>query len=426
MTKSLVLRGHRGCINTCSFNPYGDLQLTGCDDGSVWLWDIGSRAEDPKMRFQPHLSNVFTTNFLTGNRFLSGGNDASVQVIEVLPDGTAQTTRYDKHHIRKVHSSFVIDESTFVTCSHDCTVRIFDIRTGYRNQITRPLPVLTGDDFNYEAHVKLTQDIVENGLQGQHEGGGLSRPVSPAEIDDGTLLLDFKSRRGAGFYQIDVHPLDRKRFLTTGCDGTVRLFDMRMIRRGNIGNAGFSVNAHYGEQMKVTGATFSDTGDRIAASVIGGNIHVLDTESFVDLATIPPLRRYMDDGSDGPRRMRRPPPEKVTGELIELKGHRSESTIKTCNWFGKFVVTGTDNGTVYFYDPENGKIVNILEGHDSNVNVVAVHREKKLLATSGVDDYATLWEPDQVSRADLSAIDEEMERIRREEDMNRSLPCSVM
>jgi WD40 repeat protein len=84
MTRAMDLRGHCGCINTCSFNPYGDFELTGCDDGSVWLWDISNRCPAPKWRFRPHRTNVFTTNFLTGTRFLSGGNDATVQVIEVI------------------------------------------------------------------------------------------------------------------------------------------------------------------------------------------------------------------------------------------------------------------------------------------------------------------------------------------------------
>jgi WD40 repeat protein len=149
MKSALVLRGHRGCINTCSFNPYGDLQLTGCDDGSVWLWDIGNRCQTPKLMLRPHITNVFTTNFLSHHRFVSGANDAVVQVSQIMNDGRVCRTRYSNHHIRKVHSSFVVDENTFATCAHDKTVRLFDIRTNYRNtesDISSPLTVRIGLD----------------------------------------------------------------------------------------------------------------------------------------------------------------------------------------------------------------------------------------------------------------------------------------
>jgi WD40 repeat protein len=34
-----TLEGHGGCVNTVSFNPAGDLLVSGSDDQSVMLWD---------------------------------------------------------------------------------------------------------------------------------------------------------------------------------------------------------------------------------------------------------------------------------------------------------------------------------------------------------------------------------------------------
>jgi WD40 repeat protein len=383
---------------------------------------------------RPHISNVFTTNFLSHSRFVSGANDAAVQVIDVLPDGSVRTTRYANHHIRKVHGSFVIDQNTFATCAHDGTVRLFDVRTRYRNQQTRPLPTLTDADFNYDGSRRLGDDLARFGIQSQGEGGGSVERIPAWEIDDTSLLLDFRQHRAGELFQMDVHPIDRKRFLTAGRDGTVRLFDMRMIRRGAVGNWGFSVNHHYQADKQVTGAAFDGTGDRIAASVIGGNIHVIDAHSFVDLATLPAVQRrgfaFQDDDGDplGPARPARPARPPVTGEVIELRGHRSVGTIKTCNWFGDFVVTGSDEGDIYFYDPTDGHIVRILQGHERNVNVVTVHKEKRLLTTSGVDYYAVLWEPTLASKTDLGKARREAEEIQEEHRRNPRMDfgCSVM
>jgi WD40 repeat protein len=192
----------------------------------------------------------------------------------------------------------------------------------------------------------------------------------------------------------------------------------------------------------VTGAAFDGTGDRIAASVIGGNIHVIDAHSSVDLTTLfaaAPRPRFVPQADDDNEEevdevvVERPPArpvgrQPVTGEIIELSGHRSRGTIKTCNWFGDFVVTGSDEGEVYFYDPTDGHIINILQGHDRNVNVVTVHKEKRLLTTSGVDYYAILWEPTLASKTDLKKARENAQEIQEEYRRNPPMdfPCSVM
>jgi WD40 repeat protein len=393
----------------------------------VWLWDIGNRCPTPKLMLRPHVSNVFTTNFLSHSRFVSGANDATVQVIDVLPDGSVRATVYAKHHIRKVHSSFVIDQNTFATCAHDGTVRLFDVRTQYRNQRTVPLRTLTAADFNYNGSHRLSNDLRRHGIRSQSDGGGSIAQVPTWDIDETSLLLDFRRRSGNELFQMDVHPIDRKRFLTAGRDGTVRLFDMRMIRRGNIGNWGFSVNHHYQASKQVTGAAFDGTGDRIAASVIGGNIHVIDAHSFVVLSTlsaVPPHGRFFPQAGEE-EELEWPPP--VTGEIIELTGHQSVGTIKTCNWFGDFVVTGSDEGGIYFSDPTDGQIISILQGHNRNVNVVTVHTEKRLLATSGVDDYAILWEPTLASKTNLKRARENAQEIQEEHRRNlMEGNCSVM
>jgi WD40 repeat protein len=267
-------------------------------------------------------------------------------------------------------------------------------------------------------------------LRPQGNGGGLEADVPMSAIDNSSVLLDFRNKRACELFQIDVHPIDRKRFLTCGCDGTIRLFDMRLIHRGDSTERGFSVNPAYGRGVcKVTGAAFSDNGERIAASVIGGDIHVIDANQFIDLATLPPPVNQnswvFDDDDDGGQQR---PMSPATGEIVRLVGHRSERTIKTCNWFGDFVVTGSDCGDIYFYDVETAKIVKIMRGHQSPTNVVTVHREKRLLATSGVDDYATLWEPDSITKLSIAAVERENLEWQDENDRygNQIMGCQVM
>jgi WD40 repeat protein len=86
----------------------------------------------------------------------------------------------------------------------------------------------------------------------------------------------------------------------------------------------------------------------------------------------------------------------------------SDETFKGVNWIGKSVVKVSDEAFIYIYDPNNdgGKVVNILKGHDNHVNVVAVHQEKKILATSGIDSYAKLWESIEFIGIDTDSIED--------------------
>ena len=456
MTKAMTLSGHNCCINTCSFNPYGEYELTGSDDGSVWFWDIGSRDPIPKVMLRPHVTNVFTTNFLTGNRFISGGNDATVQFIEI-GEGRATATRYENHHIRKVLCSFVIDENTFATCSHDMTVRLFDIRTKYNNQTIVDLPFLNMNDPEYNGEERLSEDLDAHRLRPQNHGGGLLN-TQGITVDQNSLLLDLSNYPDAELFTMDIHPIDRKRFITSGSDGTVRMFDLRMIRQKKPQCMGFSFTEHYRRKLNVTGAAFDATGERIAASLLDGNIHVLDTASSIDLTTIPQnvgqRRRSIDfsmlidpetntldfsrihnlihheDIHEEEEEEAEVAP--IPGEIIELKdGHVSCTTIKAVNWFGDYVVTGSDDGSVCFYDVETGKPQQILTGHQGNVNVVAVHREKELLSTSGIDSYANLWEPTQIGKCDLEEIRESVNQLLEQNrasalnDRDDTIICSI-
>lgn len=52
------LRGHEGCVNTVSFNPAGDLLVSGSDDTNIILWDWLSKTK--KLVYPSgHQENVF-------------------------------------------------------------------------------------------------------------------------------------------------------------------------------------------------------------------------------------------------------------------------------------------------------------------------------------------------------------------------------
>ncbi|KAH0788052.1 WD40 repeat-containing protein [Histomonas meleagridis] len=463
------LKGHKGCINTCSFNNFGNKLLTGCDDGSVWLWDIESRPQDPLVRVRPHISNVFTTNFLSSNTLISGGNDGTVKYIQIN-ESTINCTSFNNHHIRKVLSSFVIDENTFVTCGYDCTIRLFDVRQPYPGTVQTVLPSLTIDDYNYDGQEMLATSLIRNHINPQSDGGGSSIPITTNPYNE-SLLVEVAKEEENELFSMDVYPNDRKQFICS-TQGSVLWYDLRNILCADETQAiGFNVSNQDQILQCVSGVAFNKNGTLIAASVFGAGIIVFDVdkaqkirvlrqnedsdEQLFDLIDFVPeyeinnshimrsLQRaisvlsgeeeeedfgeeageeeepysenvYFSEGTDGLSE------EDVSdGVVAQLTEHSSVETIKGVNWYGDYVVTGSDDGSVFFYDVERERVVNIVKAHQSNVNVVAVHPNNLFMATSGMDQYAVLWEPMHVSKTNMNNV---MQRI---DELNSFRPINI-
>ncbi|XP_073999119.1 WD and tetratricopeptide repeats protein 1-like isoform X2 [Rhodnius prolixus] len=78
-------------------------------------------------------------------------------------------------------------------------------------------------------------------------------------------------------------------------------------------------------------------------------------------------------------------------------GHCNVSTdIKEANFFGfdgEFIVAGSDDGSIFFWDRHTTNNIRILKGDSTTVNCVQPHPTSCLLATSGIDSCVRLWSP---------------------------------
>ena len=368
MHPTTKLVGHRGCINNCTFNRSGTRLLTGCDDGSVWMWDVETRNSHPKIMVRPQITNVFTSNFLTENRFISGANDATPRVTTLHPDRATRFSYID-HHIKKVVSSFVYDENTFVTVSYDGTVRLFDIRNSeLKGRVDDEIKILTDADYEYHPYQFLIQQLDYYQLGPQGGGGGPKHPCSSPHTE--SLLTKFDTQ----IFWVDQHPFDPRSFVISCGDSSIKFCDLR--QPDNVDTYKLYI---YDKDLPVTGVAYNNDGTKVACSVRYAMVHIIDLYS---------------------------------PESIICRSHVSVQTDKACSWLGDYVVSGSDDGTLFFYD-QYGNVVAANTGpnraHPHNVNVVTVHREKKYLATSGVDYFATLWEPRTLTSHDIQAAQQQID-----------------
>jgi len=77
-------------------------------------------------------------------------------------------------------------------------------------------------------------------------------------------------------------------------------------------------------------------------------------------------------------------------------GHCNELTIKEVSFFGsdcKYVVSGSDDGYIFLWNTQSGKLINVLEGDCSVVNCIQSHPIDPLMASSGIEESVKLWSP---------------------------------
>lgn len=58
-----------------------------------------------------------------------------------------------------------------------------------------------------------------------------------------------------------------------------------------------------------------------------------------------------------------------------------------------FVASGSDDGRIFIWDRQSGRLVNMLHGDDRNVFTVAAHPHMPMLASSGADSVVKCWSP---------------------------------
>ncbi|CAI2182657.1 2781_t:CDS:2 [Funneliformis geosporum] len=83
---------------------------------------------------------------------------------------------------------------------------------------------------------------------------------------------------------------------------------------------------------------------------------------------------------------------------MSYTGHlNSRTMIKKAYFFGaksEYIMSGSDDGSVFIWDKLTGKIVNLLKGGDTKVvNCVQPHPYYPILCTSGIDYDVKLWYP---------------------------------
>ena len=396
MRLSQIYDGHEGCVNTIHFDSTGKLLLAGGDSKRLHVWDV-QRHKELVRRETGHRRNIFSAIFLRGLTYAAScSRDGEVRLTHVARNTSAVAYQHARTCYNVVGSTF--DPNVFFSCSEDKTVRRFDLR----------------------------------GVGG---------------LDQGNVL----ESETTGYNTFALHPR-REELMLVGCssDPVIMLYDQRMTRSPLLKYAPYHLLSQSAKNVgsrklgRVTCVKFSSSGDSFIASYANDYIYSFDTfKERSDMDGIAKIRIPKSSDAEpkviwGSRWEDTGPLSRVVGGCRKdeaagsgdegaggsasnlvgeegydveginaparvFKGHRNGRTvIKQCNYFGyndECVVSGSDDGRIYFWESGTGRLIQALNADHRVVNCVQTpptHNNRcppLLLASSGIDYSVKLWEP---------------------------------
>ncbi|GIL52116.1 hypothetical protein Vafri_8049 [Volvox africanus] len=210
------LKGHRGCVNTVSFNPTGDLLVSGSDDQNVILWDW--RQGVRRLRFEPgHTNNIFQARFLPGTydkSLISCAADGQVRVSYLQEGSSRPTTKRLHRHMGRAHK-FALQHAS-----------PYDPAYGSAGGGGPPCFYSSGEDGDvcfFDLRVSDSQALgrMAATVMGWQDGGGGSSSAGPSPRRRTRQIIDLNA--------IHVNPARPWQLVVGGADEVIVVYDIRNL-----------------------------------------------------------------------------------------------------------------------------------------------------------------------------------------------------
>ncbi|KAG0588493.1 hypothetical protein KC19_2G246800 [Ceratodon purpureus] len=396
------LDGHAGCVNTVSFNPSGELLVSGSDDKEIILWNWASKSQVLSYD-SGHQGNVFQARVMpySDDRIIvSCAADGQVRYGTMLENGTFSTKKLARHRGRAHKIALEPGSSRiFYSSGEDGVVQHFDLRE------EKSTKLLTCHQFRASNRLRIVQ-----------------------------------------LNAIAMNPRNLNYFAVGGSDQYARVYDIRRVNPSGLEMEDQPVETYApkhlqgpGHDEHITCVAYSHQ-EELLVTYNDELIYLFDKS--MSLGTSP--HRNAEDNEkkekqqDEDKEEEKDDEEKDVGPHQEApqpqvyEGHRNHKTVKGVNFFGpnsEYVVSGSDCGRIFIWKKKGGKLVAMMKGDDAVVNCLEPHPHATVLATSGIDETVKVWAPLSERLINLPPDAEKIMKInkrRRESHSNIPLTPSIV
>ncbi|HWF87327.1 MAG TPA: hypothetical protein VN659_00785 [Pyrinomonadaceae bacterium] len=374
--KGIPLSGLTGTKAALAFSPDGTLLATEGGPGTslgalpdgkypATVWDVATG----KMKF----SLGGHSDYIAGVSFSPDGN----AIVTCSGDSTARLWTADGQLVKELrghtrplaHALFSPDGKFVVTASADNTVRVWDSLDGKLITEFRGHSQAVNDvEFSADGQFIVTADDDQTARLW---------PFHPGERGSSSTIESWE--HSAAVTSVAASPNGSEVAATTR-DGKLWLDGVGMQR---------SVPLMYlvDRSAKVADVRFSPDGQSIATTRgSAGVIYSIDAlHEFVDSSRSEFI--YQQAPAPGAKKDKSSEPDSV-----KLEGHTGDINSIAFSPDGRFVVTGSADGTARVWEAASGKSVGELRGHSKSVNSASFSPDGKFIVTASDDATVRLWD----------------------------------
>ena len=358
-------------------------------DGAIWIWELPSRKERPRIRFSGSTSRVPIAFSPSGETLALGTSDGTVRIWDAH---TGQQKRQIPAHRRGVmRVAFSPDGTHIASASADGTVRLWDVVTG------APW-VQAPSHWSSISSLAFSQD------SRRLISGGLDSTARLWDVETGKQLLELGAQEfsaGHDDWVTAVAFAEAAGVIVTGSWNTVRFWDLAT------GTLLAKAEAHqgwtHGMAVLPDGRTVVTGGDRDARirfwdASSGRPVLQLEGSDISCFAASGDGETLVTGSNLGELRIWRRPKREWQSNV--LRGHRKSGHGSTrglwesssVDWVtsvaisrdGRTIASGSYNGSLYVWEASTGKrtreVVRAVAGNQSAVTEVAFSNDGALLA----------------------------------------------
>ena len=360
-----LLKGHTGCVNSVLFSNDGGFIYTGSDDTDVNIYEIDSLKKVETLR-TVHTSNIFYARDIPGsdmNLVLTCAADGRVVLTNMV---TKEARKLHRHRGRAHRIALVpFENDQFYSCGEDGACCLFDIRDSASRM------------FRSEA----------------------GAPVQDESVFAPVMTAHFKNNREkiCSIYTVGVNPLKSYQVAVGGSSNHISLYDSRKFTDPV---SYFCPQHLVSSPAHVTGLKYDHTGEMLIGSYNDDDVYsFLLKEDTIETrrrsAGANRTRAESTESTEGS-----PPADfapEATGYYRRYTGHRNNNTVKQVAFMGgrsDYVISGSDCGHIFIWNTHTAEVVQLLKADEVGaINCLAPHPVLPILATSGLENDAKIWQP---------------------------------
>ncbi len=311
-------------------NPAGTLLASGCDNNTVYLWDIASGRELKRFSGLSNKSINAVAFSPDGELIAAGSSDQSIYVWDIQ---SGKRIKLPKKHSSDVMAiAFSPDSNNFASAAVDGTVYLWDLR---RDEVVLSLK---------EHSASVNTVAFSPDREGQYLATGSSdATISLWEVSSGRRVVHLTGHSDS-ISAIKFSP-DGESLASASWDKTVRVWEVP---------TGKEVQRLSGHSAHINSIAFSPDGHTLASGAMDMTIRLWDLQ--------------------------------LQQQLTTLFGHSDNVSAVAFSPDGKRLVSGSWDKTVRLWDVQTSQLIRRFEGHSSAVNLMALSQDGQTLLSSS-DEY---------------------------------------